>query len=91
LVETPPEVYAACCEALAAWDFRDQLTTIKAPTLVIAAAGDQAAPPEDAELIARGIGAPKVVLPDAAHLANVEQPEAFSALVAQHLAPVEVA
>jgi 3-oxoadipate enol-lactonase len=90
LVETPSEDYARCCEALAAWDFRDRLGEIRAPTLVIAATEDPATPPEHAEAIARGVGASKVVLPDAAHLANVEQPRAFSTLVAQHLAPVEV-
>jgi 3-oxoadipate enol-lactonase len=92
LVATPPESYAACCEALARWDFRDRLAEITAPTLVIAAADDPATPPEHAELIARGIpGAKLVVLPDAAHLANVEQAEAFSTVVAEHLSAVEVA
>lgn len=90
LVATPREVYAVCCEALAAWDFRDELTAIRAPTLVIAAAHDSATPPEHAEQIAQAIGTTKVVLPYAAHLANVEQPQAFSALVAKHLAQVEV-
>lgn len=92
LVETPRDDYAACCEALANWDFRDRLGEIQAPTLVIASAKDPATPPEHAELLANGIPDAKlVVLPDAAHLANVEQPEAFSNLVAEHLAPVEVA
>jgi 3-oxoadipate enol-lactonase len=92
LVETPPEVYAACCEALAAWDFRDRLCMIQAPTLVIAAADDPSTPPEHAELLAREIPDAKlVVLTDARHLANVEQADAFAKLVAEHLAPVEVA
>jgi 3-oxoadipate enol-lactonase len=92
LVDTPRDEYAACCEALAHWDFRDRLGEIQAPTLVIAAAEDQATPPEHAELLANRIPDAKlVVLPDAAHLANVEQAEAFSKLVAEHLAPVEVA
>jgi 3-oxoadipate enol-lactonase len=92
LVETPPEAYAACCEALAAWDFRDRLGMIQAPTLVIAAAEDPSTPPDHAEQLARGIPDAKlVVLPGAAHLANVEQAEAFSKLVTEHLAPVEVA
>jgi 3-oxoadipate enol-lactonase len=90
LVEAPRDGYAACCEALAHWDFRDRLGEIQAPTLVIAGAEDPATPRDHAEQIARGIGAAMVVLPDAAHLANVEQPEAFSMLVTQHLAPVEV-
>jgi 3-oxoadipate enol-lactonase len=92
LVDTPRDDYAACCEALAHWDFRDRLGEIQAPTLVIAAAEDVATPPEHAELLAEGIpNAKLVVLPDAAHLANVEQPDAFSKLVADHLARVEVA
>jgi 3-oxoadipate enol-lactonase len=92
LVETPREAYAACCEALAAWDFRDRLGMIQAPTLVIAAAEDPSTPPEHGELLAREIPDAKlVVLTDAAHLANVEQADAFSKLVAEHLAPVGVA
>lgn len=92
LVDTPRADYAACCEALAAWDFRDRLTEIGAPTLVIAGAADPAAPPEHAEVLATRIPDAKlVVLPNVAHLANVEQAEAFSTLVTQHLAPVEVA
>jgi 3-oxoadipate enol-lactonase len=92
LVDTPRDEYAACCEALARWDFRDRLGEIQAPTLVIAAAEDRATPPEHSELLVHEIPDAKlVVLPDAAHLANVEQAEAFSTLVSEHLAPVEVA
>jgi 3-oxoadipate enol-lactonase len=92
LVATPREAYAACCEALARWDFREHLAEIRVPTLVIAGAEDPAAPLEHAELVAGGIpNADLIVLPDAAHLANVEQAETFSRLVAGHLAGVEVA
>jgi 3-oxoadipate enol-lactonase len=91
LVDTSRDDYAACCEALARWDFRDRLADIEAPTLVIAAAEDPATPAEHAEVLANGIpNARLVVLHDAAHLANVEQAEAFSTLVADHLAPVKV-
>jgi 3-oxoadipate enol-lactonase len=87
LLETPREGYAASCEAIAGWDFRDRLAAIRAPTLVVGAADDPATPPEHARLLADGIpGAKLVVLRDAAHLANVEQAEAFSALVTDHLA-----
>jgi 3-oxoadipate enol-lactonase len=92
LVDTPRGDYAACCEALAHWDFRNRLGEIQAPTLVIAAAEDVATPAEHAEMLANGIpNANLVVLRDAAHLANVEQAEVFSKVVADHLAPVEVA
>jgi 3-oxoadipate enol-lactonase len=92
LVSTPREDYAACCEALARWDFRDRLGDIRAPTLVLAGAEDPSTPLDHAELLAREIPDAKlVVLSAAAHLANVERAEAFSRLVTEHLAPVEVA
>ena len=92
LVGTSTEAYAACCEALAAWDFRDRVGEIAAPTLVIAGADDPGVTPEQAALLADAIdGSRLVVLPEAAHLANVEQPEAFSAAVSEHLALQEAA
>lgn len=94
LAATPPEDYARLCEALAGWDFREQLGEIRAPTLVVAGAEDPATPPDHARLLADRIpDASLAVLEGAAHLANVERPEAFSRLVADHLtaAPVEAA
>ena len=92
LVGTSREEYAACCEALARWDFRDRLGDIRAPTLVLAGAEDPSTPLDHAELLAREIPDAKLVaLSAAAHLANVERAEAFSQLVTEHLAPVEVA
>jgi 3-oxoadipate enol-lactonase len=85
LEETPVEGYAGCCEALADWDFRTQLGGIQAPTLVLAGAEDVATPIEHAEQIAEGAGARLVVLDGASHLANVEQPVAFSAAVLELL------
>jgi len=89
LLATPPEGYAATCEALAAMDLRNDLSRIAAPTLVIAAAEDQATPPEQSQEIARGIrGAELVVIPDAAHIANVEQPDAVTNQILDHLLEV---
>lgn len=86
LASTPPEGYAGGCEAVAGWDFRDRLEEITARTLVVAGAEDPATPLDDSRLIADRIpGAKLVVLADAAHLANVEQPDAFSRVVAAHL------
>jgi 3-oxoadipate enol-lactonase len=85
LESTPREGYAACCDALADWDFRDELATIAVPTLVVVADGDRSAPPEQGELIARRIaGANILLVKDAAHLANVEQPHAFVRAIAEH-------
>jgi 3-oxoadipate enol-lactonase len=92
LVDTPRDDYAACCEALARWDFRDRLGDIRTPTLVLAGAEDPSTPLDHSELLARELPDAKlVVLSAAAHLANVEQAEAFSRLVIEHLASVEVA
>jgi 3-oxoadipate enol-lactonase len=86
LAATPPEGYARCCEALAAWDARGWLSAITAPVLVVAGAEDPATPVEHAELIASRIrGARLHVLERAAHLANVERAEAFTGAVLEHL------
>ena len=85
-VATPPEGYAACCDALRGWDFRAELVTVSAPTLVLVGADDPATPPDQADLIAAGIpGARVTVIPAGAHLVNVEQPEAFNSAVLEHL------
>ena len=86
LVETPPEGYARCCDALAAWDAREQISAISVPTLVIAGAEDPATPVEHADLLASRIpGARLLVLERAAHLANVERAEEFTSAVLDHL------
>ena len=86
LEATPSEGYAACCEAIARWDARDAVHAIRAPTLVIAGAADQAVTAEDAAFLAQAIaGAEIEVLPEAAHLANVEQPELFTQALLRHL------
>jgi 3-oxoadipate enol-lactonase len=82
LVSTPAEGYAGCCEALAGWDFRGRLAEIRADTLVIAGAEDAAAPLRDSELLVERIPRARlVVVEQAAHLANVEQPESFANVV----------
>jgi 3-oxoadipate enol-lactonase/4-carboxymuconolactone decarboxylase len=69
--------YARCCEALADMDLRERISSITAPTLVVAGANDAVAPPAMGEDIrCRIAGAEMVVLPDCAHLLAVERPEA---------------
>lgn len=86
LAAVPAEGYAGCCEAIAAMDLRPDLAAIRAPTLVVVGVDDPATPPDHAEGIASRIGGARVVrVDDAAHLANVEQPEEIAALLAQHL------
>ena len=83
---TPDEGYAGCCEALAVMDLRDGLSSITAPTLVLAGADDPATPPDKAEAIAAAIPDARLdVVSGAAHLANIEQPEQVSRLLLDHL------
>jgi 3-oxoadipate enol-lactonase len=90
LIATPAEGYASCCEALAEMDLRAELDAITAPMLVVAGQQDDATPPEHGALIADAVrGARFEVVPDAAHLANIEQPEAVGALIADHLDATE--
>lgn len=86
---TSAEGYAGCCEAIRDADLRGKLGAVRAPTLVVAGADDPAAPVEEAELIRDSIpDARLVVVEQAAHLANVEQPEAITQAVLEHLDPV---
>jgi len=86
IAATPREGYAACCDALRDWDFREQLGSISAPTLVVVGEDDPATTPDDARFLADNIPDAKlVVIPGARHLVNVEQPEAFTAAVLDHL------
>ena len=85
LAAIPSEGYARCCETVGAFDFRDELGRIAAPTLVLVGQEDPVTPPEVVELLSDGIaGAETLVVPQAAHLANVEQPEAVAAAVLRH-------
>lgn len=86
VVAQPVEGYAGCCEALAGWDFRAELAAISVPTLVVAGSEDEATPAPETELLAERIpGARRVVLDGAAHLANLERPDAFLDAVLPHL------
>jgi 3-oxoadipate enol-lactonase len=86
LLSTPREGYAGACEAIAEMDLREDLPRIKAPTLVIGAEHDQSTPPEKSREIAQRIPkAEVVIIPNAAHIANVEQPEAVTNQILGHL------
>ena len=86
LLATPVDGYAACCEAIAGLDLRPVLGGIRSPTLVIAGELDPATPPELGRQIAAAVpGARFVVVPGAAHLANVERADVVTELLASHL------
>jgi 3-oxoadipate enol-lactonase len=87
IAATPAEGYAGCCAAIEHMDLISDLARITAPTLVVAGAEDPATPPEHGEQIASAVpGARLIVLEGAAHLGNVEQPEAYNRLLTEFLA-----
>jgi len=82
---TDPAGYIACCEAIVAMDFTASNPTITAPTLVIVGAQDPATPPAAGEAIAKQIKGAQLASIDAAHIANVEQPKAYTEAVLKFL------
>ncbi|WP_329137841.1 alpha/beta fold hydrolase [Streptomyces sp. NBC_01476] len=82
---TDAACYVAACEALAAFDIRDDIGGITVPTLVVAGADDSETPPADARLLVAGIpDARLAVVPATGHLAPVEEPTAVGDLLARH-------
>jgi 3-oxoadipate enol-lactonase len=81
----PAEGYAACCEAIGAFDIRDRLGDVTAPTLVVDGAEDPATTVDMVRLLADGIPDSQFVLvPCAAHLPNATHPEALNAVLRDH-------
>jgi 3-oxoadipate enol-lactonase len=75
---TPLEGYLGCGAAVRDMDQRPLLRKITAPTLVIAGKYDGATTPEANRYIADHIPGARFALLEAAHLANVEQSEAYT-------------
>lgn len=77
--------YAACCDALAAFDLRNRLAEISRPTLLIAGREDPATPPAHLREIADAVpGAALVEIPGASHLAPAQCPEAVLTALRAH-------
>ncbi|MCX2711215.1 3-oxoadipate enol-lactonase [Mycolicibacterium sp. J2] len=83
---TPAEGYAACCEAIAKLDLREQLPTISAPVLAIAGSDDPSTPPATLAGITDAVPEARLLVVDqAAHLANAEQPGVITPAIIEHL------
>jgi pimeloyl-ACP methyl ester carboxylesterase len=83
--ETGPQAYVRQQNAiLSRPDWRDSLSGIRCPTVVMVGDGDEMTPPKLSEEIAAGIpGARLVVIKDCGHLTTLERPaEVNAALVA---------
>ena len=85
-----PAGYRAMALALASTDSRDLLPQIRVPTLLLWGDGDERAPLSVAEQLREGIpGARLVVIADAGHESNLEQPARFNAAVSDFCRSVE--
>ena len=74
----PPDGYLGCCAALRDADLRDSISSITAPTLLIASSADTATPPEGLEFIRARVNGARLVTLNSAHLSNVECAEEFT-------------
>ena len=84
--QRPGGVAAALKGMAARPDHTPMLASINVPTLIITGRADTLIPPSKSEAMARAIpGSRLVVVPDAAHLSNVENPEAFNAAVKEFI------
>ena len=86
-----PQGYAACCEALATSDLRDDLDRIVTPMLVLAGASDPVTTVADAQAMQAGIVGAQLAVVPASHLSNLEAPKAFDQAVLHFLATPQLA
>ena len=88
ILATPVPGYAGCCHAIPKINLTARLKEIKCPILVIVGEQDPGTPPAMArEIHDNAPGSKLVVLPQAAHLSNLEQPEGFSRALRDFLRP----
>lgn len=83
---TPVAGFVGCCQAISKIDVLDRLKEIDCPALVIVGEQDHGTPPEMARQIHANLrGSTLVVIPSAAHLSNVEQPQTFNTAMTSFL------
>ena len=88
ILAAPREAIAGAPHGLAAReDSRGALAAIRVPTLVVVGEEDVLTPPSEADALAAGIKDAQLVrIPQAGHLANLENPHAVNAALARFLA-----
>lgn len=77
--KTPLDGYIGMSAAIPTIDVTQRLSEIDIPCLALVGADDIAMPPAMAEILAKNIPNAKLeIIPDAGHLSNLEQPDAFN-------------
>lgn len=88
--QRPAAVIAALRGMAARPDRTPMLSTIKVPTLIITGSRDELILPKESESMAAAIpGSKLVIIPDVAHLSNVEDPDAFNKAVLEFMEGLE--
>ena len=86
---TPVAGYVGCCHAISQLDLTDRIGAIALPTLVIVGEDDPGTPVAASRVMHERIkGSRLEIIPSAAHLANIEQPERFGRALAAFLGSV---
>jgi 3-oxoadipate enol-lactonase len=85
LIATNPDGYIGCCAAIRDMDHRALLSKISAQTLIIAGSLDVATPVDGHEFICSQVQGAKLAILAAAHLSNIEQPDAYTRTVLNFL------
>jgi len=86
ILATAPEGYIGCAQALKTLDYLRRLPELRAPALFIGGVEDVAAPAEAMRAMAKAAPQGRYEsIPEAAHIANMEQPAAFDGLVGAFL------
>lgn len=75
---TPADGYIGCCEAIRDMDQAESIRKITVPTLIIAGEHDPSTTMEAARFMQERIKGSKVTGLDAAHISNIEQPQAYT-------------
>lgn len=81
LSSTDDQSYAYACEALAEYNARERLGSIRVPTIAAGGESDQLVPVVESRKIAEGVQGELVVINDAAHASPIEQPEQVSRVI----------
>ena len=83
---SPPDGYSACCAAIRDMDQRDNISSIRVPTLVISGTKDPVTTSADGQFLVDRISHARHLELPTAHLSNIEAPNQFSSQVIGFLA-----
>ncbi len=79
--------YVGCCRVISQYNLTDRLPEITVPTMIVVGSDDLVTTVAMAEVLHRGVADSElVILSDAAHLSNLDQPDGFNMTVLGFLA-----